>query len=34
MFPRLFAGCCILTLVITVMAAEAAEIAVVDFADQ
>ncbi len=34
MFPRLFAGCCILTFVLSVMAVEAAGIAVVDFADE
>ncbi len=34
MIPRLFAGCCILTLVLNVMTVQAAEIAVVDFADQ
>ena len=34
MFPRLFAGCCILTLVLNVMAVKAAGIAVVDFADE
>ena len=34
MFPRLFAGCCILTLVMIVMTVKAAEIAIVDFADE
>ena len=34
MFPRLFAGCCILTLVMIVMTVQAAEIAIVDFADE
>ncbi|MDE0316567.1 MAG: hypothetical protein OXM61_16905 [Candidatus Poribacteria bacterium] len=34
MFSRLFAGCCILTLVMSVMAVQAAGIAVVDFADE
>lgn len=34
MLYRLFLGCCILTLVMSLMAAEAAEIAVVDFADE
>ena len=34
MFPRLFAWFCILKLVLSVMAVEAAQIAVVDFADQ
>ena len=34
MIPRLFAGCCILTLVMSVMAVQAAGIAVVDFADE
>ena len=34
MFPHLFAWLCILTLVLSVMAVEAAKIAVIDFADQ
>ncbi len=34
MFPRLFAGFCILNLFLSVMAVEAAKIAIVDFADQ
>ena len=34
MFSRLFSGCCILTLVMSVMAVQAAGIAVVDFADE
>ncbi len=34
MIPRLFAGCCILPLVMSVMVVQAAGIAVVDFADE
>ena len=34
MYPRMFAWLCILTLVLSVMAVEAAKIAVIDFADQ
>ena len=34
MLIRMFAGCCILTLVMSVMTVQATEIAVVDFADQ
>ncbi len=34
MFPRLFAGCCILTFVLSITAVQAAEIAVVDYADE
>ena len=34
MLSRLFVGCCILTLVLSVMAVESANIAIVDFADE